>query len=435
MKKNILPNMLLLCGSLGLMFLLTEAALHVAVQPSRYSAGILFDRELPPYKLLPETPSFPSGNRPEWYQQVVVDGQQITAGDMCGIYREDSLLGYAPRENAVSVNGWWQSNNIGARAREATAPEKSTGKNRLLVFGESFGQGSRVRQEESWTAILDAEQEALEVVNLAVDGYSMAQAYLRYRTLRRQIDYDAVLMMFVPREDLWRDVNIRRDLGEAWWGTYLSMPRFILEDSVLKLIRPFPLPETYRSGSFDPDLLEQLQRHLRAYDRFYDPALCEMSGLPGQSILYKLLRLHWYQRGWNRQRKALLKPGSEALQVSREIFARMKADAGQDGKRFYLAILPVGYELKQNDYFPSVQKFYNRIAAEFTAAGIDCFNLLEELSQVPPSEIDNGYDGSHYGPRANRRIAGLIAAHLADSGLQMPSKDSSRGTVAGVKAP
>ncbi|MCB0313400.1 MAG: hypothetical protein KDH84_09080, partial [Calditrichaeota bacterium] len=106
-----------------------------------------------------------------------------------------------------------------------------------------------------------------------------------------------------------------------------------------------------------------------------------------------------------------------------------------DGKRFYLAILPVGYELKQNDYFPSVQKFYNRIAAEFTAAGIDCFNLLEELSQVPPSEIDNGYDGSHYGPRANRRIAGLIAAHLADSGLQMPSKDSSRGTVAGVKAP
>ena len=435
MRKTRFHNVLLLSVSFCLVLLLCEAGLRFGLQPSPYSYGRFLGKELPPYRLLPEGPLPLRGDRSEWYEGLIVDGKKITAGDLFGIYREDSLLGFAPRENTVSANGWWQSNNIGVRSREATAPEKPPGVSRLLVFGESFAQGSRVRQEDSWPYILDEGVESLEVLNLAVDGYSMAQAYLRYRTLRRQIDYDAVLMMFVPREDLWRDVNIRRDLGEAWWGTYLSMPRFILEDSVLKLIRPFPLPETYRSGSFDPDLLEQLQRHLRAYDRFYDPALCEMSGLPGQSILYKLLRLKWYQRDWNRQRQALLKPGSEALQVSREIFARMKADAGQDGKRFYLAILPVGYELKQNDYFPSVQKFYNRIAAEFTAAGIDCFNLLEELSQVPPSEIDNGYDGSHYGPRANRRIAGLIAAHLADSGLLMPSKDSSRGTVAGVKAP
>lgn len=402
------------------MFLLTEAALRFALQPSPYAAGILFGREIPPYKLMPDTLAPPGGNRPEWYRGVIVDGEKITAGDMCGIYREDSLLGYAPRENSVSVHGWWQSNNLGARARKATSREKPPGKTRLLVFGESFAQGSRVRQEESWPAILEAEHDALEVVNLAVDGYSMAQAYLRYRTLRREIDHDAVLLMFVPREDLWRDVNIRRDLGEQWWGTYLSMPRFISEAGQLQLIRPFPAPEVYRSGDFPPEMQRQLQQHLRAYDRFYDPALCETSGLFGQSLIYRRLLLHGAGQRWKERRREVEKPGSEAAQVTQAIFARMKAEASQDGKPFFLFILPVDYELNSPGDPAPVQKFYEQITADIAAAGVDGINLLEDLRRVPLSEIDNGYDGSHYGPKANRHIARIIAAHLAENGLLMP---------------
>jgi hypothetical protein len=267
MKKTTRQKLLLLLGSLCFVFLLSETGLRFLVQPSQFSSGKLLGKELPPYKLMPEAPVPMQGNRPEWFNELISDGKKTTVGDMFGIYREDSLLGYAPRENTVSVNGWWESNNIGARAREATTPEKPPGLNRLLVFGESFAQGSRVRQEDSWPYILGADCEGLEVVNLGVDGYSMAQAYLRYRSLRRQIEYDLVLLMFAPSSDLWRDVNIRRDVGGEWWGSYLSMPRFILDVDKFKLIRSFPPANFFYSEKPAPDFEETLKAHLRAYDR------------------------------------------------------------------------------------------------------------------------------------------------------------------------
>ena len=423
MRKTRFHNVLLLSVSFCLVLLLCEAGLRFGLQPSPYSYGRFLGKELPPYRLLPEGPLPLRGDRSEWYEGLIVDGEKITAGDLFGIYREDSLLGFAPRENTVSANGWWQSNNIGVRSREATAPEKPPGVSRLLVFGESFAQGSRVRQEDSWPYILDEGVESLEVLNLAVDGYSMAQAYLRYRLLRREIDYDAVLLMLVPASDLWRDVNIRRDVGGEWWGSYISMPRFLLKDGALQLIRPFPPPEVYTHVRTSPGLADSLKAHLRAYDRFYHDRMYASPVLAKHSLLYKLLLLNWHVYEKKKYRNSLWDTNSEAQQIMRKLFAQMKAAVEQDGKVFILVTLPSYGELLQLASDPGIAERHRKLAAAVAAGGVDCVNLLEALRRIPVAELDSGYDGSHYGPKGNRQIARLIRQHLMRQGIVKISQE------------
>ena len=141
MKRIARQDILLFFASVCLIVLLAEAGLRFLSQPSEYSSGRFLGHELPPYKLLLDEPLRMRRNRSEWVDGLIVDGKKITVGDLWGIYREDALLGYVPQENTVSANGWWESNNIGARAREATSPVIPPGLTRLLVFGESLAQG------------------------------------------------------------------------------------------------------------------------------------------------------------------------------------------------------------------------------------------------------------------------------------------------------
>ena len=193
--------------------LLLEIGLRLMVAPSDRSYGVFLGQELPPVKLIPYDRPPPKTDRDDWHEELVVDGERISVGDIWGFHRDDPVLGYAPQENEVSLNGWWQSNNIGARKRRDTPPAVEPGRQRLLVFGDSYAQATRVKQEQAWPALL--ETETLETVNLGVDGYSMAQSYLRYRQLKNSIDHDLVLLVFVPIKDLWRDVNTIRSLAKA----------------------------------------------------------------------------------------------------------------------------------------------------------------------------------------------------------------------------
>ena len=101
---------------------------------------------LPPLRIV--NPAGPSEiNLEAWYSGLVVDGKKIAFGDLWGYRRPDPVLAYTIKENTISVNGWWQSNNIGARSRSDTGSGIPKGKKRFLLFGESFGEGTRVRQE------------------------------------------------------------------------------------------------------------------------------------------------------------------------------------------------------------------------------------------------------------------------------------------------
>ena len=393
--------------------LLLEIGLRLMLAPSDRSYGMLLGQELPPVKLIPYDRSPPKTDRDASYEDLVVDGDRISVGDIFGFHRDDPVLGYTPQENVVSLHGWWQSNNIGARKRRDTPPSVEPGRRRLLLFGDSYVQATRVRQEQAWPGLL--ETETLETVNLGVDGYSMAQSYLRYRQLKNRIDHDLVLLVFVPIKDLWRDVNTIRSLAKDW-DYYPVMPRFVLEQGALVLV---PSPYDSPSRIFEDSgtvVSDKLTSHLERYDRFYFAAEYRESRLPERLLLYKVgLRAYLVYK--KRALYARLHAESEAVQVTQRIFDAMADEVEREGARFVLVYLPSRRDLDSLQSSDSYAASWKRIVESTCAAGFLCLDLSPALLEAPAESLDVGYEGSHYGPRANRLIADLVGRYLNEQGL------------------
>src|SRR5262245_38599482 len=324
-------RILLAASSAGLALLAIEIALRGFVVPSPNSAGHVLGSELPPIRLIPPQPPVP---RPRTGPPV-----RIRRDDLAGIMREDPLIGYAPREEAISSNGWWQSNNVGARARHDTAAEPLPGTTRVLVFGDSFAGGSRVPQEQAWPAVLEASAPGLEVVNLGVDGYSAGQSLLRYRALRDGLHPRVVLLTVSPRADFWRDVNTLRAL--AGWRSWTLMPRFVLEDGELRLVpSPYPVASAIYADNRDGPS-PRLRDHLARYDRFYVPWMyTEPTGLLGRSLLMRFVLARWHAVLQRRTHEAALAPDGEAVAVTTQIAASMCVESTARGASFLLVLLP-----------------------------------------------------------------------------------------------
>jgi hypothetical protein len=391
-------------------FASAELAARAFVYPSEQSAGVLMGRQLPPFAIVP-------ANSPEDDRQtplgIVVDGQNLTHGDLWGYQRRDNLLGYTTLENSASVNQWWQSNNVGARSRTDTNPEIPKGKKRTLIFGESFGESTRVRQEEAWSSVLESIDPQREVVNLAVDGYSMGQAYLRYLSLKDVLGHSGSLMMFVPAADLWRDVNTIRDLYEPWGLTEVQ-PRFIMVNGRIRLVRsPYSRPSDIYTDNRG-GLSVRLRNHLRQYDRYYFQSLYEEPPIIGYSMMYKLAARVLGRLERETVDRSLMAPASEAMEVSHAIFLDMQADETKIGAEFALLILPVKEEL--DEYSDYSEKW--RAMVDFICVGLKhCIDLAPALLEIPRHDRDSGYDGTHYGPIMNRRIGEAVHTELVHQGL------------------
>ena len=411
---------LLIIGSCLVALAGVELTARAFVYPSDGSAGVLMGRRLPPLRIVPANPSerephYGHQARDSPVPRLVVDGKWITVGDLWGYHRPDNLLGYTIEENAVSVNGWWQSNNIGARSRADTQSEIPLGKKRTLVFGESFAASTRVRQEEAWSSILGSVDPGRDVVNLAVDGYSMGQAYMRYLSFKDVLDHSGSLMTFVPTLDLWRDVNTIRDLYYRWNMPEVQ-PRFIMERGRLQLVRsPYSNPSDIYADNMG-GLSVLLRDHLRQYDRFYFKSMYEAPPIIGHLIMYKLAALAAGQFAKKAVMGSLMQPGSEAMEVSRAIFLAMQADEARIGAEFALMILPTEYDL---EHFGGDFSRMWQAMVDFICSGIrHCIDLAPALLEMPQHAREKwDHLGGHYGPTVNRRIGKIMHTEFVRRGL------------------
>ncbi|MBI3767141.1 MAG: hypothetical protein HY271_01465 [Deltaproteobacteria bacterium] len=397
MKRDAPAKLALLLISSALYVLVFEGVVRVFIKPSPLSYGTLLGRELPPVRVIP-APASPESAKP------VGDGdpEAIGPADLQGVFREDPLLGYAPLERATSPHGWWIANNIGARSATDTSPQTAQGRRRILVFGESFASGSRVHQEDAWPAVLAARNADLEVVNLAVDGYGMGQSLLRFRETTRSIDYDVAMLVFVPTVDLWRDINTIRSLARSSWNSYTVMPRFVVEEGRLTLVKsPYEIgSEVYGDNALG--LGETLRRHLRAYDRFYCRTRHESVPLIGNLVLWKVVATVYFTH----ERAELLRSmsagrvdlDSEAMQVSRKIFQAMQGEVHATGKRFVLVILPEHHGLRKIQGSARSAQNWQRLVATVCEGDRQCIDVTPALLRVPPEALDRGYDKTHYCP-------------------------------------
>ena len=405
---------LLIIISLVVTLLVCEIILHSYVKRSVYGYGHIFDKELPPKYILPPgqviRPEEAELERNNWYNRLVVNGKRITKGDLWGILREDEFLGFTSKENAITTNKWWQSNNIGARSTKDTSYKKSPEKERILIFGDSFAHSSRVPQNETIDFYLNQLDPNIEVFNLGVDGYGLAQSYMRFQTLRDRIEYDNVILFFVPRADLEREINIHRYLGLGWFSSHAIniQPRYIIKDGQLMLIKsPYKNLDELLEKKSD-SISKEMKEHLRAYDSYYSRLYHETIPILDRSILFKLITLHFYNKKISSLKDNLWNPGSEAVKVSRSIIYSMNKDVKEEGGQFILVILPTIYDILDKDYVPGFQKKWEDIANFICSDGIDCLDIMEDFSTMSFHDFDAGYEGTHFGPKTNKFIAELI---------------------------
>lgn len=403
-------------GGATLALLLSLVAIEAVLRllaTSGAGAPHLFGRPLPPIDPLAGVQLEPT--RYDEPVRIQGKGTGLTRGDLWGISQDHSSLGHAPVESAVSVNGWWQTNGHGARSRRETPPEEPPGVTRWLAFGDSFTHGSRVAQEQTWPALVEAERPELEVVNFGVDGYGMAQSLLRYREKRDVIDHSGIVLVFVPGADLARDVNVFRPL--LGWSAPITAPRFELESRCeeetsapgpLRLVPPlYPSVAAFASSNAR-GMSRELREHLRCHDALYHRVRHERLPLVGRLYLLRLASAVVDARRDRRFKNQLMEPGSEALRVSREIFQEMSSDVRRRGRRFLLVFLPLDSEVTRSRDDAQLRQRW-RTMLEFACSGeLACLDLLPGLAALDPRELDRGL-GSHYGPRANRAIARLIA--------------------------
>ena len=408
MRRPRLLQFLLLMASILVAVVASEIGLRSLVVPSRISYGTLGGGELPPLRIICDG-SFADVDRSQWYDELVVDGKKITRGDLWGILREHETIGYVPQEDSTSVNGWWQSNNLGARSRHDLQPAPPEGVQRVLVFGDSYAQGSRLRQEQTWTATLDELSNTTQIVNFGVDGYGMTQSFLRYRDLRDRLDYDAVLLMFVPSADLVRDVNVHRSL--LGWQASIVLPRFIVTDGRLELVpRLYDSLEEVKQHNLD-GVGDELRQHLRAYDRAYFRAKYESAPVIGRLVVYKLLARARYSRLEKELADGLMRSDSEAMKVARGILETLASEVIAVGKRFVLVLLPTDHDVRRYETTPAYREQWDAMVATVCPPATLCIDLMDGLRAA--AELDRGYDGSHYGPLVSATIAREVWNRLA----------------------
>jgi hypothetical protein len=419
-RHNLWRNTVLFLAATLVTAAIVEAVLRGLVRTSDDCYGNLAGVELPPCRLRSPYGAPLVTNRPEPYRDLVVDNRKITYGDLWGIARHDPVLGYTALEGATSANGWWRTDRLGARVgRESNESGPVTA--RILVFGDSYAVGSRLPFEETWSFALDDRHPAIAVSNFAMDGYSTAQAYLRYLSVRPAVEHDVVLLVLVPEEALWRDVNVRRDVG-AGWPIYWVLPRFDLVDDSLRLIQtPFP-----GQGSDLPhppeDTDQKLKDHLRAFDRLYFDSMYEQPSGLGRAVVARLMTAAAHKHQVRQFRAGLMDADSEALRISAAILRAMHTDVVTAGKRFAVAVLPTEWALEDTDR--EFWETWDRMIDVICGDGIPCIDLSQALRRIPDEEIDRGYDGSHFGPVLSREIGRALGDGLSALDL-IPSRTTS----------
>lgn len=146
------------------------------------------------------------------------------------------------------------SNARGLRGRADHPFAKPAGRQRILVFGDSFTFGEDVGDDEAWPARLQQLLPGVDVLNFGVHGYAHDQMLLYLQDEGTRYAADLVILGFVY-DDLERNLLGFRDYAK---------PRYAFDSGRLTLLGP-PLPTPDETLAREPwrskfsDLLTMLQ--------------------------------------------------------------------------------------------------------------------------------------------------------------------------------
>ncbi|MFC1807846.1 SGNH/GDSL hydrolase family protein [Candidatus Omnitrophota bacterium] len=325
--------------------------------------------------------------------------------------KSDDDLGWTLRPNSSNSDGSYCYNRHGIRTDSVDRVidlSPAEGTLRIAIFGDSFSHGSGVPLDQTWGNYLEQSLRSrginAEVLNFAVGGYGMDQAYLRWKRDGHRFSPHIVLFGF-QAENTKRNLNIIRPIYRIDTGLPFSKPRFIIEKNRLKLINAPAVSDDGLSRIIkDPGSWSLAKHEYWLKHNGYDQKLLLKSRVISLFI-YAVKRLHIRVY----QERDFFSPKDEPAQLALMIIKKFKADVESTGSKFYitqiirdrdLIALKDGRELGYNLLLEDIKKFNQVISPDKS--------FLNELTNMSVSELIP----CHYSPRANEITGDLIAEFI-----------------------
>jgi hypothetical protein len=395
MKKRLGQNLLLLTGSVLICLIGAEAAIRYLGAYDIDGNFVIQGRALRPFHL----PILSTKRNAEEYRTST--GTRL-------MY--DPHLGWVTRPGHKSADGLYAYNSLGARTDPVTpveypsVPAPST--LRIVLVGDSYTHGDEVAFENTWGHFLEVKLNEsginAEVINLAVGGYGIDQAFLRL--LDRGADLSpAMVILGLQMENVERNVNLLKPLYQPNTGLPFSKPRFILGDGELQLINSPTLPPQKL-----PELLDNTHAwNLSAYEHFlrpqdYQPRLCfksKLVALTREIALPVEAEPYFYDTS--------KEPAALTLSVLQAFKRRVEAS----GSRFIIVHIPIILDMVKLKL--GRQPVYADLLASIEANN-DVVRTQDKLLEATGwiSLFQLFMPRGHYSPRGNELIAEVVAKHI-----------------------
>ena len=305
--------------------------------------------------------------------------------------RFDPELGWAPLPNITALHkkrdlsGLVHQNKYGLRGADDMQLNKTTGKRRVLVLGDSYAWGYGMNQTELFSAP-EVHGTNDEILNFGVSGYGTDQEYLFYQREGTNFVVDEVVVAFNPYN------NVAHNLASNQYG-YLK-PYFTLKNQQLILHTEHIRKSTLRS------MFSSLNHHSRVWN-----LLREVRRVLGNSLERR--------RGIAEAREAEYRPEDVSerdragVDLTVEILKKLKDAASAQKADFCVIFIP--YKPHIDKRLPYNNPLVPLIAAGLTRAGITYREPYPEFLKAALAGVHPFHDpDNHFGPDGHALFAKFL---------------------------
>jgi hypothetical protein len=305
----------------------------------------------------------------------------------------DETLGWTLGRDRSSENGLYLSSAEGLRAarRGAVLAGPKT-EPRIAIVGDSYAFADKVAFENSWGHLLEVNSGGnFEVLNFGVPGYSIDQAYLRFKKDVLAWQPDIVILGF-PLTDLHRTLAVYPFFMNPRFYIPFSKPRSVREGNALRILN---VPTIDPRVIFAQQTIEDLP--FLEYEAGYDRRHWQ-SSFADVSYVKRLL--------FGVTKPVFALAHEEVVGVNAAIFREFIGLASDNGIIPLIAYFPSRLEISQ--FSRGEQTAGQRIMEEIAVPYVDTTPCVAEAGP------EAGYvsNDTHYSPAGNAAVAKCLGATL-----------------------
>lgn len=324
----------------------------------------------------------------------------------------DHELGWVSNGNFRSSDSLYIYNNRGIRCNGQNDSTNNKSSIRILLFGDSYMHGDEVEFQGTIGYFLEKLYSKMgvniEILNFAVSGYGMDQAFLRWEGVKNELKPDYVIFG-IQFENAKRNLNLIRPMYSPITNIPFSKPRFFLKNHQLKII-------DNPAVSFNeiPAIVEKFNTwEYKQFEYFYNQTnysttIFDQSRLISfvSSAIYLFFQEHRFYE-----------EGSDSYDLSLQLLKRFEKSVKDEGAVFIPVHLPVKNDFYLSSYlfcklFYGEQVIYEKLLNEIK----NDFNLVEIYPKFAEwlivQSTSDLFLERHYSQTTNKLIAKEIFDYL-----------------------